>query len=385
MYKSRYWSITLVLLLGLLAACGSGTAEESAPVAAEPGVANPTTVATSAPVQETAVPTPLPTPTEIPSPEPEIEDFDLSTISTDLNFETYSYLFSITATGVNTTGEKITQSINAEIKHTTNPPASSFTMNLEGLQEDMGAPEQISVVEVDGMVYTFFTGFGCFSAPSSGDDPFGEFSDIMSPTSLLDDLDISKVKRVRPNEIINGIEVRHYTFDETLMNETAEPGREVEKGEGHLYLAEDGGYLVRMVIDMEGSGLSLFNELEGLEGTQSVRIEYTLMNVNDPITITIPAECEESSTSDYPLLEDAYEVTSFMGIVSFRSRVSMTEAISFYKDALDSLGYAYNETGSFITDSSAMLSFANEDGASISVLINAESGGVISVTLMGSE
>lgn len=390
MNKYPHWLLVVVLLLGLLAACGGGNTEESASSAPAQATAVPETAAQpTAQTQPTAVPpTAVPTipPTREPTPaEPEVEEIDLSAFSRDLAFDTYSYSFIISMRSVDANGQEVTQTITAESKHTTNPPASLFVMNMEGFgAEDMGGMEQISITEVDGTVYTQISGFGCFSAASGTDNLMSEIGSL-SPQTVLQELDISKVKRVRPNVTINGIETRHYTFDETLINATAAPGEEVSKAEGHLYIAENGGYLVKMVLDMEGNSLNMLGaELEpGM--VLSTRVEYTLVSVNDPITITVPEECTDTTASDYPLLDDATGVSTFMGFTTYRSQYTLADARKFYEDELPALGYTYDETTSFSMSGSAMLVFKKEGGGSLTVMLNEESTGGISVTLMSNE
>ncbi len=388
MYKKIYWLLVVVLLLGLLAACGGGDAEESA--------SSPTTQATA--VSETAAqpatqsqptavpPTAIPTvpPTSEPA-EPEIEELDLSAVSTDLAFDSYIYNFIITTTYIDDKGQEVSQSITAESKFTTNPPASIFAMSMEGFDDaDMGGAAQLIVTEVDGTVYTQLADLGCFSS-SSGADSFTSELRTLSPRAILEDLDISQAKRVRPNVTINGIETRHYTFDEKLINATANPGEEVKKADGHLYIAEKGGYLVKMTLDMEGSGLNMLgNELE--PGTiQTIRVEYNLVSVNQPIAITVPEACIELNANAYPLLDDATEVNTFMGFTTYRSQYTLEAAQKFYQDELSALGYTYDETGSFSMADNVMLVFTKEGGGELTVMLREESAGGISVSLISSE
>ncbi len=390
MHKFSHWLLAIVLLLGFLVACGGGDTEESVSNTPDEGVAvSATATELTAQTQPTAVPpTPVPTipPTLEPTPAaPEVEEIDLSAFSRDLAFDTYSYSFIISVRSIDANGQEVTQTITAESKHTTNPPASVFVMNMEGFNaEDMGGIGQISITEVDGAVYTQISGFGCFSAASGTDTLMSEIGSL-SPQTVLQELDISKVKRVRSNVTINGIETRHYTFDETLINATAAPGEKVNKAEGHLYIAEDGGYLVKMTLDMEGDSLNMLGaELEaGM--VLSTHTEYTLVSVNDPITITVPEECTDTTASDYPLLDDATGVSTFMGFTTYRSQYTLADARKFYEDELPALGYTYDETTSFSMSGSAMLVFKKEGGGSLTVMLNEESTGGISVTLMSNE
>lgn len=393
MHQTGYKLLLMILLLALLAACGGNNEENSANNRANQAPANENTAV----VAETAVePTTPPTaePTAAPAAEPtaepvveeettteELEALDIVALTGELNVNTYHYLFTMSATVTDDAGEEITQDITADIKFSVDPPANSFIVNMEGIENEMGGMGQISITQIGDTSYTYIPEFGCITSSTATEDPFSDFSDTFSPDTFLEELDITQVKRVRPNETINGIEVRHYTFDEELLNADADPGEEIENAEGHIYIAEDGGYLVKMVMTLEGSGIDFFDA--GNEGqVQSINFSYELISVNEALDIAIPAECEAAgSGSGYPLLADAFEVTSFASIMNYRSAVSVEEAIIFYDAELAALGYTKSENESFVVSGSAILVYTQEEGPNLNLIINEADGGGISVTI----
>lgn len=406
MHKKLYWLTILVLLLGLLVACGGKNEETTANTtndtpantqentAEAPADAESTTVEEPAaqPAEEPAAEEPAaeePTAVEEPAAEEstteEIEALDVASITDESQFNSYSYVFIFSTTATNDAGEESVQSVTADIKFVKEPPTSSFVMNMEGFEEEMGDFGQISVTQIGDTSYTIIPGLGCISSPATTDDPFADMSDAFSPDTMLEDMDVSQVKRVRPNENINGIEVRHYTFDQDLLNMDVEAGQEFDYAEGHIYVAEDGGYLVSMVMDVSGSGFSFMGE-SGTDTPETVHFEYTLVSIDEPLDITLPAECEASAAdSDYPMLDDASEVSSFAGIVSYHSDATLEDAISFYEAELAALGYTKDEDGSFVVSGSAILVFTQEGADTINLIINTEDSGGISVTLTAGE
>ncbi len=343
MSKKSLLLVLIILLLSLLAACGGSNEENAAnnttnqAPAAEPAPANdePAADAPEEPPAEPAIveqatdePTAEPVVEEEPTaeePNEEIEEIDVAAIAGELDFNTYYYFFSMSATTRNSNDEETVQTISADIKFSVDPPANSFVLNMEGFEEemgDMGGLGEISLIQIDNTTYTTFPGFGCITAPATSENPFADFNDSFSPDSLLEELDVSQVRRVRPNETINGFEVRHYTFDEELLNAGATPGQEYENAEGHIYLAEDGGFLVKMEMNLEGSGINLFGE-ENENENQASSFEYELVSVNEALDIAIPAACEEAASgANYPMPPDAFEVTSFGNILNFQSEMS---------------------------------------------------------------
>jgi len=401
MRNKLYWLTILVLLLGLLAACGSKNEEPTAepttntaaqPVentAEQPAAAEPTAEPTAA-EEPTSQPTEAPAPTEVPMVEPtaveappadNLETLDFSTLTDESQFSSFNYVFAFSTTTTNDAGEETTQTVTADIKLVKEPPASSFVMSMDGFDAETGGIGEISMTQIGDTSYTIIPGMGCIPSPVTADDPFADMTSTFSPNSMLNDMDVSQVKRVQPNETINGIEVRHYTFDQNLLNMTADPGQKVDFADGHLYIAENGGYLVKMVMDMQGSGFSVFGE-SNTDTNETVHFEYTLVSVNEPLDITLPAECDASASgSDYPMLEDASDVSSFAGIVSYHSDATLEDAVSFYETELAALGYTKDENGSFVVSGSAILVFAQEGADTINLIINTDDAGGISVTI----
>ena len=88
-------------------------------------------------------------------------------------------------------------------------------------------------------------------------------------------------------ETINGVPADHFTFRLTSLGQ--ESGALVQAADGEYWLAQDGRYLVKYLLTI--------NMRTGPEGepaaeafNSTTRVE--LRNVNQPIAITLPPECE---------------------------------------------------------------------------------------------
>lgn len=400
--KSKFgWMLFVVLLLGLLVACGGG-AEEAAPTAT---AVPPTAEATAVPptLEPTAVPETAPEATDVPAtavPEAETstdanaaapaegESVAIADILTQIGqdsptaLQSYQYQLVMRLTNTLSDGQEQVQSITMVNAFSTEPPAASMSITMEGVDEAQGFG-QMTMVELDGMSYMVLPEMGCVTSDASQGGLFGDnpFQDTMSPNALLEDMDVSQARRVLPDEEINGIDTIHYTFDESLMNASGDNTQQIEDAEGHLYIAKDGGYLVKMVMDASGSGLNFLDDTTDSVST-AVHFEYTLISANETVEITIPAECEgQAAAMDVPMLEDATEVSSFAGFVSYKSALTLEEAVTFYEESLIADGWVKNEDESFSFEGLSGLVYTREN-EKLSITISTEDTGGISVLII---
>ena len=106
--------------------------------------------------------------------------------------------------------------------------------------------------------------------------------------------------------------------------------------------------------------------------------EYELRDVNVSITIEPPAGCE-ATESEFPLMPDATNMSSFGGMVTYESSSSFDDVQAFYEEQMPAEGWS--ETGdSFITSGTAMLNYA-KDGRTATVTLT-DTDGAVSVLIM---
>lgn len=264
-----------------------------------------------------------------------------------------------------------------EILVTTNPQASSlrFTTFEFGDGEDEFGSDffgGMSIVEMDGKSYTDIASFGCTVSDSTEESMAEEF--VLRPDGLFDDLDSDKVTLVERGVTINGIVTDHYRFDETAIEDS---DANVTNMIGDIYVAQQGDFIVRMVIVGEG-------DLGGLDDGSSsgtMRVEFNVYDVNSNITITIPDACLNvgsgtGGSSTYPMLADAYDQTSFAGFITYKTNSSVSDAAAFYRRELTNQGWQI--TFEFSDNSSATF-MLEKDGKSLTVAIVADttSGGTL--------
>lgn len=385
MLRRMYWIVVLLLLLSLPAlACGGfGGGDEAATAVPEaaPVVEESAPESTAVPQAEdtssaeTAVETvEEPAAVDEANAEPTLPESALNMNTIDeLPFNSYRITMDLEVTGKKADGQEIAQSMNSEFTVSNDPQIMNIVMSFSGIDKVTDA-QSIEMAQVEGTSYMVVPEMGCIT--TSGGDILDEnpFTSMMSPDQFLSDLDNAKYEG---EETINGIATRHYSFDKSAMTGTDITG--VEEATGHVYIAKDGDFLVSMVMDAIGK-IDLFDE--GLTEDGQMHVEINLTDVDVPVEAAIPAACtaEDGSvggaSSDFPMLDDATEVTSFGGVLSYQTALPMEDVVAYYDDALANEGWVKDEEGSFIASGNALVSYTR-DGASLSVTVspNEDTGG----------
>lgn len=382
----RILLILLVIgLLGTLAACGGD--DESPEEAAQAG--QPTEVVQQAeeapaatPAPPTATPVP-PTATPVPptaTPEPEAvqaaeEDALLSAeqLAKLDNLDSYrSYtLFSYSGTG--TEGEPIDTSLEVWSEYTREPQARAFTMSGTGLADE-SAPDEVGSMQFYQIENTIYAQFDdqwiqINAEDSPMDDPDIEF---LTNTGLLFS-DLEELRRVRPDEKINGIDSQHYTYDETslgtIFNLTQDADVTVS---GEVWIAKDGGYVTRYVMDAEvkqGGGLLAPDLVEG-----TVHMEFELSDVNSDITIEVPEAAASGSAipgfedGGFPMPEGATIAMASAEFTMMQSALAAEDVQAFYEEVLGEMGWTMDEESSMAFGGFFSLTFT-KDGMTLTLTI----------------
>jgi hypothetical protein len=141
-------------------------------------------------------------------------------------------------------------------------------------------------------------------------------------------------------EDVNGTSVNHYSFDEIALGKTG-----LEESSGGVWVAVDGGYVLKYELTTNG-GDTAFGE--GIEGT--LTLTYVLTEINSTVLAALPEGCQ----LDVPLLADASDVIHSGYWLAFTTSASVADAMAFYQAQLPGLGW----TLSFGPATSEQSSFA---------------------------
>lgn len=393
MKKEMRWIFVFALVLALSTmACGlfGGNEAEEAPAEETVGEAQeavedepespPAAEEESEPTDE---PTPLPEPTETSEPEPTATPAesageesseglpDLSNVSAGLEeYNSYRATVNMTFESMEEGGTSAGLALESAV--VLEPPASSATMSFSGdMVEEAGGFDSLAFAEIGEVSYAVIPGLGCVTGGVGEMGSMDEFTDIFSTDELLGD--ISDAEFVGEDNV-NGIPVDHYTFDETDVEDTGGDLRELE---GHVYVAQEGNYVTRMVIEGVGTVDMLG---QGVEEEGSLLMEYNVTDVGADFDVEPPEGCEDSG-AQYPTFEGAADLASFAGFTSYTVEAEFDDVVAFYEDEMAALGFEQPEGEQILSEGSAILSFAGQELDPVTVIINQEDDGTLSVTI----
>ncbi|MBN1977706.1 MAG: hypothetical protein JW918_09920 [Anaerolineae bacterium] len=270
--------------------------------------------------------------------------------------DSYRMHFTMTFEGTSGDGETEQSTLEMEVEYVRDPFAMRIA--ISGSDEDVGLTGgTMEMVQIGDQQYTVFEG-QCMVTPaeeSLAETALFETEDLLS--------DIESAHRVMPDETVNGVACRHYTFDEQSM-----VGFTSAKGE--IWVAVDGDYLVKYTLEADGK-----NSINDEEG--HVEWVYEVRDINAPITIEPPAGCESVAESEFPMMPDATNVIMMEGTVMYESASAFDDVLAFYKDEMVAAGWTSED--SFVGEGVASLTYT-KDGRTASIMLSAGDG-VVSVVI----
>ena len=229
---------------------------------------------------------------------------------------------------------------------TSDPAASKLTVERTG----DNAFELTFLAEIDEIAYVLDGSGECSAEAVASEIPSIERLDPSGLISVLLGADEAG------QEPVNDVAANHYTFDERALGKSG-----LEESAGEIWVAVDGGHILKYTLTTTGSSQAFG---EGIEG--SMTWDYTLTDINSPPTMDIPRRCLDLMIS-VPRLPDAYDVSNNPGWLSYKTSANVAEATTFYRQEIPALGW------SVVTESTndptvSSLEYARE-GQSLSLLI----------------
>ncbi len=297
-------SLLLVVVLLIVGGCGGGETAETEPEATDAPTMAPMDDETEPDMDEEPEPAPTstePAMDEEPEPgmdmddetEPGMGDED-SEIDVDEGLEQLeSYRAELVMTITSTDAEDQTGS-GSMVFSVARDNATQDTEMLIGasgpLFEAQQGPTEMQYYRVEGTSYVLSPMPGtedpqCMSMPVEEDDVAPDMSD------MLGDFDYDAATLVEEGEMVNGVATDHYRIDETEDFQGEGLMTSVESVQVDIWVAQDGDYVVKLDAVMEGTAMPAGPE--EIEGT--VEVNYNLSQINKPITIELPAACENAT------------------------------------------------------------------------------------------
>lgn len=193
---------------------------------------------------------------------------------------------------------------------TQTPPARALM--FEGTGEDVPS---FFRAEVDNTAYQQRSGEACIASAIGVDESLAETWEL---ATLLDS--VIGAESVGA-ETVNGIATDHYTFDERAQGASG-----IATSDGDLWVAADGGYVVRYTLTTTG-GPSHFGA--GIDGTWTWG--YQLEDVDTPLAVELPEGCPPGIL-DVPLPPDVAQVVSLPGVTFYSTSESVADVLAFYQE-----------------------------------------------------
>lgn len=364
--------IVVLVVLMLLAACGGRAPAPATPVAGAP-VAGATVQPQAASPTEAADAKPAVQPTTVQSAGESgsgAEDIAVTDEETALkNLKSYKATWSFEWSGKQQDGTEQTIKWHSSESYTADPPASYFQWESSNSTEPSQAGE-MAFYRIGSKTYMLVYTDGkptCTAFSSDGSQPSSSLLD----RNAFGSINSGKLVGV---ETVNGVQAKHYKYDEQATGV-----KYYTKLTGDVWIAEDGGYVVRDYAEWEGH---LFGMLAGASTTDVGKGSWQreVTDINQPFTITAPEGCENAAES-LPIMADATETASFGPMTSYKSAGKLADVVKFYQTEMTKAGWTA-EGDATTTEDFANLVFTRDnqkatvvvtrDGANVAVVITVE-------------
>ena len=345
--------VFLLVLALLVSACGP----EPTPL---PTNTPPPPTDTPVPPTDTPTPTftPTPTSTPTPTPTPTPEPLDPSSLVPPEDLDSYLFTEEVLWEGTAPDGSEASLQTSTIIEHVREPMAMHLGLTSDDPDvimalESMGTEgDTMDVYVIEGSMY--MPVFGSWmqislDVPEALMDlnemPFNpadiSFGGVYTVTQWLD------LAEYEGEETYSGLEVVHYSFDETAFDADLLPaGMEVLEASGDLYVTVEDGYLVHMDLTLSGTNLGLSTEaVEPTLAEGTLRYIADLSFINEPITVELPEDVVEATRlpEDIPLPEDAIQwmAMDFMDVraFAFGSDSSAADVADLYRTEMPANGW----------------------------------------------
>ncbi len=370
-------SILLIVALAVAGCGGDKEADSPAPTDA-PAAAAPTTApAQDAPADPTATSAPAaaaPAPTDVPAIEMPTQGEMLPPGKVLKSFRAHSESIFSTTYADGTVDEQKSNFESAFVQ--TDGPFGfdeSFEMvDIGGTGDSGEEPQDMTIISVGENTAMRMMGQPwavTVRDPEQASPSFEVFSGL--PGEMADA--IRDAKKIG-DETVNGVETTHYRIEDKSAFE-AMLGTMMDESEGKLaqlgydvWVAKDGEFAVKyqFVIEVEDALVTDADGQEVVAPKMLMSMTYELSDVNAPITIEWPAEAPEPGQIDvpgfelgqFPMPPETQVETSMFGITSMTSSLSPDEAIAFYTEALEGMGWTMEGMGGFYNWSKGDLSMS---------------------------
>jgi len=238
------------------------------------------------------------------------------------------------------------------------PSAHQLTIETTG-----DNPDLVLMAEVDGAAYERRAENGCTATEV---EEGNLLSERLEPAGFLNGVIGAEEAG---NETVNNVAANHYTFDERAFGQ-----EENARSTGEMWVASDGGYILKYLLTTEGNSDYFGEEIEG-----TLTWDYQLTDINQPVSITLPDDCPPGMVAA-PLLPDASNVQNMPGMLTYDTSTELVEVAAFYQEEIPNLGWELQGEAT-VSDTSASLDFMQGDKRMAILISPGDNGSTIQVLL----
>jgi hypothetical protein len=243
---------------------------------------------------------------------------------------------------------------------TKEPVARQLTIETTG---NVPAPETVFMAEQNGASYERRGENDCIATVI---DQGNSLADWMEPAGFLTSV---MGADVASSETVNSIKANGYTFDQRALG-----ALDIVQATGKMWVASQGGYIVKYMVTMNGDA-NYFGE--GIEGT--LTWDYELTNVNKPVTFALPSDCPAGMVNA-PQLPNATNVLNMPSVLTYDTTSSPADAAAFYQQQIPKLGWT--PTGEpTIGDTTALLIFTQGNQTLTVIITVGDTGTNVQIVL----
>ena len=376
--------VILFAVVVFVGACGGGSEEPASPTtvpasteeavretpAANPVEAKPTDTPKAAqPAEPTAAPEPTQAAAPAVEPEPTLTEAQLEAIE---KLDSYRAIVTWTSQGTDAEGNPIDDTLQMTVEYTKEPLARRMTMAIDSSTQPTQTLQSYDMYQIGQDMYMNGGSDVGWIRIQNDESPFSDPS-VMLMTDGQIFSNLENFDRVRPDEKINGVDSRHYKFDEQSLGKLIGDASGEVKADGEVWIAKDGGFVTKYLLTIEvkdGNAGSLDPNM--VDGTFNMSWELKDVNSKD-ITIELPAEATAATNlagfeSGFPTPDGATVQASSNTFVIVLTDLPVADATAFYEEALADLGWTKDEGSSGTFGDMTSLTFS-KDGTQLSLVI----------------
>lgn len=243
--------------------------------------------------------------------------------------DSYRIVFSMGFKGKDKDGKDVDQTVT--ILQEKIKSKNSSHMKMSGM--DLGSDGFLEMFQVDKTAWMYIKSKDqpkatCLSY--SSDKPAVQENDLITPDEVVKDLTAESL--VAKGETVNGIKADHYKLKKPNFGMS-----NVTSSSGDIWVAQDGGYVVRLNGKADGTF-----DITGKQIIGTMTYNYDLSDVNKLTGITLPAECktQAESSSDlpiYPTATDKFNMGDDM--ISYKTPDSVDVVAAWLRKELPNRGW----------------------------------------------